>query len=346
MNMGSIGALILLLTALIVCPGYPADNVKIGFILKTMQEERYQNDKTVFLAKAKALGAVVLFDACNNSEMEQIAKFENILAQNVKVIVLQPVNTQTASMLVTMAHERGVKVVGYDSLLMNGPLDVMVMQDSWAVGKLQAEAMVHWFESRKSGQVKGKVAIIMGQPGDSNAGFMSEGAVETIRANKELDLVEAQTHEGWDPRRATKTVQDVLAKHGGRIDAFICNNDRLAKGVIFALQERGLDDAEKVFVAGADADLLNIRYVAQGKQAVDVWKMIEPLAEKAAEVAIKIARNPDKSILEIIKPDRLVDNGAVEVPTIVTPVKLITKDNIIRTLIAGGVYTKDQVFGP
>jgi D-xylose transport system substrate-binding protein len=345
MKMNSIFAMILVLTVFIVCQGYPSSTVKIGFILKTMQEQRYQKDRAVFLTKAKELGAVALFDSCNNNEMEQISTFENMLAQGVKVIVLQPVNTQTASILVTIAHEHGVKVVGYDSLIMNGPLDVMVMQDSWAVGRLQGEAMVEWFKTRKSGNVIGKVAVIMGQPGDSNVNFMSEGAVETIRANKGLDLVEQQTHEAWDPRRAMKTVQDALAKFGGRVDAFICNNDRLASGVISALQERGLDDAERIFVAGADADLVNIRYVAQGKQTVDVWKMIEPLAEKAAEVAVKIARNPEKRITEIIQPDRMVDNGAVEVPTIVTPVKLITRDNIAETLITGGLYTKDQVYG-
>ncbi len=345
MKMSSIVAMILVLTIFIVCQGYPSEKVKIGFILKTMQEQRYQKDRTVFLNKAKELGAVALFDSCNNNEMEQISRFENMLAQGVKVVVLQPVNTQTASILVTIAHERGVKVVGYDSLIMNGPLDVMVMQDSWAVGRLQGEAMVEWFKTRKSGKITGKIAIIMGQPGDSNVGFMSEGAVETIRANKGLDLVEQQTHEAWDPRRAMKTVQDALAKFGGGVDAFICNNDRLAAGVISALKERGLDDAERVFVAGSDADLVNIRYIVQGKQTVDVWKMIDPLAEKAAEVAVKIARNPDKSVTEIIKPDRMVNNGTVEVPTIVTPVKLITRDNITETLIAGGVYTKGQVYG-
>jgi D-xylose transport system substrate-binding protein len=143
-----------------------------------------------------------------------------------------------------------------------------------------------------------------------------------------------------------KTTEDLLSKNDGKVDAFICNNDRLAEGVMTALRERGLDDVSRVFVAGADADLKNIRSIARGKQAVDVWKMIKPLAEKAAEVAVKIARNPDKSIAEIIKPDRMVNNGAVEVPTIVTPVKLITRDNITETLISGGVFTKDQIYGP
>ena len=36
-----------------------AQDMKIGFILKTMQEERYQTDKSLFIAKAEALGAQV-----------------------------------------------------------------------------------------------------------------------------------------------------------------------------------------------------------------------------------------------------------------------------------------------
>ena len=39
-----------------------AADVKIGFLLKTMQEERYQQDKAAFEAKAKELGAEVIFE--------------------------------------------------------------------------------------------------------------------------------------------------------------------------------------------------------------------------------------------------------------------------------------------
>jgi D-xylose transport system substrate-binding protein len=345
MKKGSIVLVILTLALLISCTCYASEKVKIGFILKTMQEQRYQKDRSVFLAEAKALGAIPLFDSCYNNEMEQVSRFENMLAQGVKVIVLQPVNTETASILVTMANQRGVRVVGYDSMPMNSRLDVMVMQDSWAVGKLQCEALVNWFKERKSGKVEGKVALIMGQPGDSNADFMSEGAVGILRAYKGLDLVIQDTHQAWDPFRAKQTTENALTKFGNRVDAFICNNDRLATGVIAALKERGLDHVDRVFVAGADADLVNIRYVIKGIQAVDVWKMIEPLAKKAAEVAVQIARNPERKITEIIKPDKMIYNGVMEVPTIVTPVKLVTKDNINETLIKGGVYTTNQIYG-
>jgi D-xylose transport system substrate-binding protein len=36
--------------------------VKVGFLLKTMQEERHQRDKAVFIAKAESMGAKVYFD--------------------------------------------------------------------------------------------------------------------------------------------------------------------------------------------------------------------------------------------------------------------------------------------
>src|SRR3984885_2094265 len=154
-----------------VRPAGAADKVKIGFLLKTMQEERYQRDKAAFLAKAKALGAEVVFDSANNDEQAQLAAFENMLSRGARAIVLQPVNTGTAGGMVTAAHKTGVKVVGYDAMLVNGPLDAMVMQDSWAVGKLQAEAMVAWLKAKYGavkGNVKGDVALIRGQPGDSN----------------------------------------------------------------------------------------------------------------------------------------------------------------------------------
>jgi D-xylose transport system substrate-binding protein len=320
------------------------EKVKIGFLLKTMQEERYQRDKKAFIEKAESLGAEVIFDSANNNEQTQLDKFNTMLSQGAKVIVLQPVNTGTAGNMVKAANAEGVRVVGYDSMLVNGPLDAMVMQDSWAVGKLQGEAMLAWLTEKK-GKIEGKVALIKGQPGDSNANAMSSGALEIIKANPGLTLVAEESHEGWSSEKAMATSQNVLTKEGNKVDAFICNNSGMARGVIAALKDQGLDDANKVFVAGSDADLNNIQYVAQGKQAVEIWKKIDPLAQKAAEVAVTLAKNPEKPVKELVEVDREIDNGAVQVPTIVTPVVLVTKDNIDETIIAEGFYTKEQVYG-
>ncbi|HRD50718.1 MAG TPA: substrate-binding domain-containing protein [Candidatus Contendobacter sp.] len=325
--------------------------VKIGFLLKTMQEERYQIDKTRFIAHAESLGAKVVFDSSGNNELTQLQQFEKMLDEGCQVIVLQPVNTGTAGALVRLANKKGVKVVGYDSLLTNGPLDVMVMQDSWAVGQLQGEAMVKWFREKR-GKVEGNVALIMGQPGDSNATAMSQGVLDTIQKNPGLKLIAQIAHVDWSPDRAAETAGNLLLKHNNRVDAFVCNNSGLASGVIASLELEELANAEKTFVAGSDADLKNIQYIVQGKQVVDIWKKIEPLAFKAAEIAVEIARNPQKPLADIAKETSqgdlrfaMIDNGFAKIPTVITPVVPITRDKIDSILIAENVFTREQVYG-
>jgi D-xylose transport system substrate-binding protein len=112
----------------------------------------------------------------------------------------------------------------------------------------------------------------------------------------------------------------------------------MARGVIAALDAQGLADTEKVFVAGSDADLVNIQYVAQGRQSVEIWKKIKPLADKSAEVAVMLAKG------EEVKADMEIDNGFTKVPTVVTPIVLITKDNIKETIVGEGFYTEEQVY--
>ena len=326
--------------------GADAQNVKIGFLLKTMQEERYQTDKSQFITRAESLGADVLFDSSSNSAEVQAQQFDEMLNAGCQVIVLQPANTATAGELVKKAHEKGVKVVGYDSMLSNGPLDVMVMQDSWSVGKLQGEAMLEWL-TQKKGAIKGNVALIMGQPDDSNAAAMSSGALEILAKHPELTLVAQQSHLDWSPDLARETARTLLMKYNNQIDAFICNNSGLALGVILALEADGLADANNVFVAGSDADLANIKFIVQGKQAVEIWKKIKPLAYKAAEIAVALAKNPDRAVTELPETQGFtpMNNGFMDVPTLITPVVLITKENIDSTLIAEKFFTREQVYG-
>ena len=319
-------------------------DIRIGFLLKTMQEERYRTDKALFVARAESLGAEVLFDSGANDELLQLQQFEALLDEDVDVIVLQPVNTGTAGALVRMANKRGVKVIGYDSLLTNGPLDAMVMQDSWAVGRIQGEAMVEWF-SRVKGEVKGRVALIKGQPGDSNAEALSSGALQVIKNHPGLELVAERSHVDWSPDLARETAEALLVKYRNEIDAFICNNSGLAYGVIGALRGEGLASTDKVFVAGADADLRNVQFVAAGKQAIEVWKKIKPLAYKAAEVSVALARAPKARVTDVLGDFTLVDNGFAKIPTVITPVTAVTKETIDSTVIEGGFFTREQVFG-
>src|SRR5208283_5873870 len=80
-----------------------------------------------------------------------------------------------------------------------------------------------------------------------------------LSKNPEVKLLAARSTVAWSPDAARETAETFLLKHHNQIDAFICNNSGMAFGVIQALQDQGLADATKVFVAGSDGDLRNIR---------------------------------------------------------------------------------------
>lgn len=324
-------------------PGKP----RVGFILKTFQEERYKKDRAEFEKAVKEMGGEVLFDSCNNDEPTQISKVETMLTRGIDALVLQPVNSNTAGSLVEKAHEKGVRVISYDTIIKNIDLDYFVTQDSLAVGYLQAE------EALKKAK-KGKWVLLMGQPGDSNARTFSEGVIKTAIHNH-VEIALKRSHEGWAPEKAQMTTEDAITQYGSEITAIIANNSGMAWGALQALEAHKL--AGKVFLAGSDADLRNIKAVANGKQHVEIFKAIKPLAVAAAKVAMNFAKGNQVGKEEILSyQDELMkqfgkrfkltsyDNGKVEVPAIVTPVYLVTQKNIEDTVVKSGFHTKGDIF--
>ncbi len=185
----------------------------------------------------------------------------------------------------------------------------------------------------------------MGQPGDANAEAMSAEVLEFIEQHQEVELIAKRSHIAWSPDLSRETAENLLVKHKNEIDAFICNNSGLAFGVMGALHEEGLDQVDKVFVAGSDADLRNLRLIAQGKQAFEVWKKIKPLAYRAADIAVALAKEPGKPIDEIIGDNSPVDNGFAVIPTVITPVVGVDRETIDVTVIANGHVTREEVYG-
>jgi D-xylose transport system substrate-binding protein len=327
----------------IVSNGVLAADVTVGFLIKTMQEERYQTDRDIFFEEAEKLGAEVIFEAADNNADLQFAKFENMLTKGVDVIVVQPVDPEAASNMVKIAHEEGVRIVAYDMVILNSDLDLFVTPDGWQVGVLQGQEMVKWFMENR-GEVKGKVVLLRGTPGCSNIPLFTQGVLDTLAENPGLELVVDQYHLDWSPDLAMATTENALTKYGNDIDAVISNNSGMASGAVRALEAQGLADTTKVFVAGSDADLINMRYIVQGKQTMDVFKKIKPLAQRAAQVAVEMAKNPNKGIEELFEISRTIDNGYKEVPVIVTPIVAVTKDNIMDTVVADGYHSAEEIY--
>lgn len=307
------------------------EEIKIGFVLSTLQEERYQKDQRFFADQAKKLGFTPVMVAADNNPQTQTAKVENLLSMGVKALVIQPVNSQAAANLVKMAHEDKVPVVAYDRLISDAPVDFYVTQDSFLVGKLQAEAAV------KATGGKGNYVILMGQAGHSVANEITRGVKSVLAKHPNIKVVVEKSHDGWSSSLAMATTENALTQHKNKIDAILANNSGMAQGAVQAVAEQGLTG--KVFIAGADADLASIKNIVAGKQQFEVLKDFEPLARTSAEVAFKLAKG------EKPKPDQSTANGKFQVPTIATPVYAIDKSNLEERVFKTGFHTKAAVMG-
>lgn len=304
---------------------------KIGFILSTMQEERYKRDKAVFEETIKRLGGEVLFASAENNEQTQARHVDNLLTKGVKALVIQPVNGDAAAGLVKQAKEDGVAVVNYDRLIKNAPIDYYVTEDSEKVGELQAEAAA---EALKK---KGNILLLMGQAGHSVAEARTRGVLKALAKYPEIKIVVKQYHHGWSPELAMATTENTLSRYNDNIQAIIANNSGMAHGAIQALAERKLTG--KVFVAGADSDLTAIRDIVAGKQQFEVFISISDMADRAAKAAYALATQSE------LQYDTLTDNGMGKIKTANTPVFAVSKKNLDKQIIATGFHTRKAVCG-
>jgi D-xylose transport system substrate-binding protein len=309
----------------------PADGPQVAFLLSTLQEERYQKDVRYFEARASELGIRVTTLAADNDNAKQIAQVEDALSRGARVLVIQPTDSTTAARYVELAHAKGAKVVAYDRAIASRDLDYYVSHDSYRVGVLQAEAAI----AATGG--KGTYVILSGQSGHSVAAEITRGYDDTLApyvARGDIEVVARQNHSSWSPEQALRTVEDALARAGGKLDAVLANNSGMARGAVQALDAAGLTG---VFVAGADADAANVELLCQGKQTIEVLKDIAPLARTAADVAAKLVKGEEPAA------EATLALGGGQVPVAAVRVEVVRSGDVKRLLVDTGFVAASDV---
>ncbi|MEK0314707.1 D-xylose ABC transporter substrate-binding protein [Cohnella sp. 56] len=306
--------------------------IKIGFAMDTLLEERWLRDRDLFKAAAEALGAQVIIEAANGDDARQISQAETMISEGVDILVIVPHNAAATAAIVKRAHSSGIKVLAYDRLVNNADIDLYVSFDNEKVGELQAQALLKLVP-------RGKYVYIGGADTDNNAHMFKQGVFNVIQPlidSGDIRVVYDQWSKDWLPANALANMKAALEANGGRIDAVIAANDATAGGVVQALAARGL--AGRIPVAGQDADLAAAQRIVEGTQTMTVYKPIKLLADKAAELAFKLARGEDPGA------DRKVNNGKIEVPSVLLSPIAVDKSNIDETIIAEGFHSRADVY--
>jgi D-xylose ABC transporter, substrate-binding protein len=309
-----------------------SDKIKIGFSMDTLLEERWLKDRDLFREACEALGAEVEIIAANGDDAKQITQAEQLISEGVDILVVVPHNADATAAIVKKAHSAGIKVLAYDRLIKNADVDLYVSFDNEAVGELQATAITKLVP-------KGKFVYIGGADTDNNAHLFKQGVFNVLQPyidRGDITIVYDQWTKDWTPVNALANMKDALEANDNQIDAVIAANDATAGGVVQALAGQGL--AGKLPVAGQDAELAAAQRIVEGTQTMTVYKPIKLLADKAAELAVKLAKGEDTGA------DRTVNNGRIEVPSVLLPPIAVDKSNIDETIIADGFHSREDVY--
>jgi D-xylose transport system substrate-binding protein len=304
--------------------------------MDTLKEERWQVDRDLFVARAQALGADVLVQSANSDDSVQLTQVQSLITQGVDALVIIPHNGEAMAKAVGLAHAAGVPVLSYDRLITGCDLDLYITFDNVKVGQLQARFLAE----RVPANGKLKLVRIYGSKTDHNAALFKQGqddVLEPLIESGQVEVVFEDWAADWKPENAKKIMNAAITKAGAGIDAVLASNDGTAGGAIQALTEEGL--AGKVLVTGQDGDLAACQRIVQGTQTMTVYKPIKELASRAAEAAVRLAKR------QAVIARSGIDNGKVEVPSILLEIIAVTQENLRQTIIADGFRSEAQVFG-
>lgn len=300
--------------------------------MDTLKEERWQRDRDLFVERAKELGADVLVQSADSDDNVQTQQAENLLTQGVNVLVVIPHNGEVAASIVEASHRQNVPVISYDRLIRNSEPDLYISFDNEKVGELQARYLLDHAP-------RGNYVLIGGAPTDNNATLFRKGQMNVLKPaidRGDIRIVADQWARDWLASEALRHTENALTQANNNVVAVVVSNDGTAGGSIQALEEQKL--AGKVFVSGQDADLAALQRIIAGTQSMTVYKPVAKLARRAAEAAVAMARR------EKVESTSAINNGKVDVPSLLLEPIVVDKNNIADTVIKDGYQKIEEVY--
>lgn len=311
----------------------------IALFLPESKTARYEAfDRPLFEAKVKALCAdcKLLYNNADQDANKQQSQVESALTQGANVIVLDAVDADAAAPIVGRAKAKGIPVIAYDRLISGVAYDYFVSFDNVKVGEVQGQALLAELAKRGT-TAKGQIVMINGSPTDPSSGDYKKGAHNALDGKvllgREFDTPD------WSPDKAQQQMEQAITALGrDAIVGVYAANDGMAGGAIAALKRAGY--ATLPPITGQDAELSGVQRILTGEQTMTVYLNIRAQAEKAAEVAVGLAKAQKPT------PATTVNNKTADIPATLFDPTAVTKDKIKDTVVKDGFWKVSDICTP
>jgi len=315
-------------------------SLKIALLLPENETPRYEtNDKPDFekAVEEQCSGCSVTYYNAGGDAEKQASQGEAALTQGAEVLVVDPMDSKAAAVIVEKAHAQEVPTVSYDRLIENSEVAAYVSFDNERVGEQQAEKLTE--KLKEIGKPKGPIIKINGDPADPNAALFKAGSnkvfeKEGVEIAKEFDTP------GWTAENAQKEADQAITALGKEgFAAIYAANDETGGGAIAAMKGAGINPEEKP-VTGQDSTVAGLQRILTGEQFMTIFKPIEPEAQTAAEMAISLGETGE---VETKEKTQLIENGKTEVPSVLFTSTPVVKENINETVIAENFVSPEEL---
>ena len=328
-----------------------AAGTKVGVSMPTKDLQRWNQDGANMQAELEAAGYEVDLQYAGNDESQQLAQIENMISGEVDVLVIAAIEASSLGEALDMAKAANIPVIAYDRLLMNSDaVSYYATFDNYKVGVTQGQYIVDTLDLDNA-EGPFNLEITAGDPGDNNAPFFYNGAMDTLKPYIESGKLVVQSgqtafEEVGTPKWATETAQsraeNILSTHyakgsGNNVDVWLCSNDSTALGVTNALAANY--DGEYPIITGQDCDIANTKNMIAGKQSMSVFKDTRTLASQVVKMVGQILNGEEVEVNDT----ETYDNGTGVIPSFLCEPVFADANNYKELLIDSGYYTEDQL---
>jgi D-xylose transport system substrate-binding protein len=271
-----------------------------------------------------------------NDPSKQTAQAQACLAAGAKGVIEVALDNGSAAAIEKLFTSKGGFAIDYDRQVTGGTASVYDAFDGVAVGAAQANGIIAAMKAKHTYKKSSIVAELWGGQTDQNAFWFKSGndkVLNPLFKHHKLKKGPQQFVPDWDANNAATIYDQMLVKTSNKIKGVIAANDNIAGAVIAREKAHHL---KPVPLSGQDTTAAGVQEILAGWQSGTVYKYVplEANAVAAAAVALLHGHKPKSNSFRM-------NNGKKE-PTLVLPVKWITKNNY-KQLFKQGWLTKSEV---
>ncbi|MBO8184910.1 substrate-binding domain-containing protein [Streptomyces sp. DW4-2] len=277
------------------------DKPKIGFAISALNQPFMVQMKKGAEEEAKAQGAELSVQNASDDASQQANQIQNFTSQQVKSIIINPVDSDAAAPSVKAANNANIPVIAADRSVNKAEVKTTVASDNVAGGEKAAKEIADQLGG------KGQVLHLQGQTGTSASRERGKGFTEGLKKYPGIKVVTKQPAD-FQRTKGLDVTTNAMQSHP-EIDAVFAENDEMALGAVKALGSK----------AGKSVKVIGFDGTPDAMKAIKKGTINATVAQQPAELGKMAVRNAM----------RVIDGSDVD-KEIKVPVKVVTKKNVDR----------------